>query len=80
MSQTRFLIAGTTAVAGLLMLVSTSFAQNEAMSVTRVASGLSRPVFGAVAPGDSGRMFIVEQRNFQGVGRIRILNLGDGDG
>ena len=73
MSQTRFLIAGTAAVVGLLMLVSSSFAQ-PAMSVTRVASGLSRPVFGAVAPGDSGRMFIVEQHT----GRIRILNLATG--
>ena len=54
-----------------------------AMSLSRVATGFSRPVFGTVAPGDSGRMFVVEQRwraNFNDPfrGRIRILNLGNG--
>lgn len=47
------------------------------MSATRVATGFSRPVFGAAAPGDSGRLFIVEQRPTTS-GRIRILNLDTG--
>jgi glucose/arabinose dehydrogenase len=56
--------------------------------VERVASGLTRPLFGAVAPGDSSRMFIVEQRDSSTAaaganGTIRILNLtapGGGEG
>ena len=42
-----------------------------AVSLTRVASGLDRPVFVTAPPGDSSRLFIVEQHS----GRILILNL-----
>ena len=56
-----------------LLLVSSANAQLE-MTATRVASGLSRPVFATAAPGDSGRMFIVEQHS----GEIKILNVASG--
>jgi glucose/arabinose dehydrogenase len=39
----------------------------------RIASGLSRPVFVAPAPGDDSRLFIVEQHT----GQIKILNTDD---
>jgi glucose/arabinose dehydrogenase len=41
---------------------------------TRVASGLSRPVYVTVPAGDTGRLFVVEQHT----GRIKILNLDTG--
>src|SRR4029453_798424 len=43
------------------------------LDVIRVASGLTRPLFVTAPPGDSGRLFIVQQD-----GRIRILNLATG--
>ncbi len=42
-----------------------------ALTTTRVASGLSRPVFVTAPPDDFDRIFILEQHT----GRIRILNL-----
>lgn len=42
------------------------------LSIQRVASGLSRPDFAAAPPGDTNRLFILEQHR----GTIRILNLG----
>ena len=47
------------------------------LSTERVASGLSRPVQVVAAPGDTGRLFIVEQRSGS-TGRIKILNLVTG--
>ncbi len=46
-------------------------AQPPTMTVQRIASSVSRPVFGTCAPGDANRMFIVEQHT----GRIEILDL-----
>ena len=43
------------------------------LTTVRVASGLNRPIFVTHAPGDSTRLFIVEQR-----GVIKILDLVDG--
>src|SRR4029453_4533080 len=43
------------------------------LDAIRVASGLTRPLFVTAPPGDSGRLFIVQQD-----GRIRILNLATG--
>ena len=40
------------------------------LDAIRVASGLTQPLFVTAPPGDSGRLFIVQQN-----GRIRILNL-----
>ena len=47
------------------------------MSVTRVANGLSQPVFASSAPGDPSRMFIVEQGSGS-TANIRIFNQGGG--
>jgi Ca2+-binding RTX toxin-like protein len=49
--------------------------QSDASSIaaTRVASGLTQPVFAGAAPGDTGRLFIVEK-----TGLIKILDLGTG--
>lgn len=44
------------------------------LTTTRVADGLARPVFVTAPPGDTGRIFIVEQRSGN-VGRIRVLDL-----
>ncbi|MCH8006496.1 MAG: PQQ-dependent sugar dehydrogenase [Planctomycetes bacterium] len=43
------------------------------LTTVRVASGLNRPIFVTHAPGDSTRLFIVEQR-----GLIKILDLAGG--
>lgn len=43
--------------------------------VERVATGLSRPVFVTAPPGDTGRLFVVEQQTAEGTGRIRVLQL-----
>src|SRR5689334_22915941 len=54
-------------------------AQNR-LTTVRVATGLIRPVFVTSPPGDTSRLFIVEQRGSGGVatrGDIRILNLAD---
>ena len=40
------------------------------LDAIRVASGLTQPLFVTAPPGDSGRLFIVQQN-----GRIRTLNL-----
>ena len=42
----------------------------QGLDAIRVASGLTQPLFVTAPPGDSGRLFIVQQN-----GRIRILNL-----
>jgi glucose/arabinose dehydrogenase len=43
------------------------------ISGTRVASGLTQPLFAASPPGDTGRLFIVEK-----TGQIKILDLNSG--
>src|SRR6059058_1713391 len=43
------------------------------LDAVRVASGLTQPLFVTAPPGDSERLFIVQQN-----GRIRILNLATG--
>lgn len=45
-----------------------------AIAATRVASGLTRPVFAAAAPGDAGHLYVSELRT----GQIRILDLATG--
>ncbi len=46
-------------------------------SAQRVASGLSSPLYGTFAPGDTGRMFVVEQGS-SGTARIKIMDLNAG--
>ncbi|MBL0926768.1 MAG: PQQ-dependent sugar dehydrogenase [Phycisphaerales bacterium] len=51
------------------------------LTLQRVAAGLTRPCFVAAPPGDTARLFIVEQRTGSTqptTGRIRILNLATG--
>src|SRR5947207_10993240 len=43
------------------------------LDAIRVASGLTQPLFVTAPPGDTGRLFIVQQN-----GEIRILNLATG--
>ncbi|MFL5016895.1 MAG: hypothetical protein ACJ8EW_12025 [Rhizobium sp.] len=47
--------------------------QSNSIAATRVASGLSQPVFVAAPPGDTHRLFIVER-----TGLIKNLNLDTG--
>jgi hypothetical protein len=44
-----------------------------ALTTTRVASGLTQPAFATHAPGDLGRLFIVQR-----TGAVKILNLQTG--
>lgn len=58
----------------LLLDVQSACAET-AMLASRVASGLSRPIFATTIPGDDARMFVLEQHT----GRIQILNLNTGE-
>ena len=71
MRTTSAILAGATLA--IMFGLSAAQAQTPLTSV-RVASGLSRPVFVTHAPGDFGRVFIVEEHS----GQIKILNLGSG--
>jgi glucose/arabinose dehydrogenase len=51
-----------------------AFSAAPQLSVTRVASGLNAPVFVCAPPGDTSRLFILEQHT----GNVLILNLGNG--
>ncbi len=54
---------------------SSALAQNEPqLKLQRVVTGLERPVFVTAAPGDSNRLFVIEQH----AGRIRIVDLPSG--
>jgi glucose/arabinose dehydrogenase len=56
------------------ILIGTCPAQASRISTKRIVSGLSRPLYVTAPPGDTDRLFIVEQHT----GRIRILNLNTG--
>lgn len=60
----------------VLMLILTTFcaAAGAGIALKRVASALDRPLYVTAPPGDTGRLFIVEQHT----GRIKILNLNAG--
>ncbi len=75
MKMSRILRSAPTLPAALVIAL---FAQNafaDGVGSERVASGLSRPVYVASPPGDTERLFVVEQH----VGRIRILKLDSGE-
>lgn len=59
---------------GAALSPAAAWACDTVLTTERVASGLTRPVYVTFAPGDTSRLFIVEQRSGT-VGRIRILNL-----
>ncbi|HEV8128424.1 MAG TPA: PQQ-dependent sugar dehydrogenase, partial [Candidatus Eisenbacteria bacterium] len=65
------------AVLALLTLIvpSGAFAATQLHTI-RVASGLSMPLFVTSPPGDTSRVFIVEQRGSDNRGRIKILKNG----
>ena len=46
------------------------------LTTVRVAQGLTRPAFVTAPPGDTARVFIVEQRGSDNRGRIKILKNG----
>lgn len=62
----------TAAVMGCLVFPPSASATD--LTTVRLVSGLSNPVFVTSPPGDTDRIFIVEQRSGS-VGRIRIFNL-----
>ena len=56
----------------ILLILLFNITPAEAIHTVRVVSGLSLPVFVTAAPGDTTRLFIIEQRSGS-TGRIRIL-------
>jgi glucose/arabinose dehydrogenase len=62
----------TATFAAVLILAAAGNAFAAPLATIRVASGLSRPLFATSPPGDTSRVFIVEQHT----GRIRILKDG----
>ena len=67
-----------TITAAALILSSGAITQAQQLRTVRLQAGLSRPVFVTAPPGDTRRLFIVEQRGSGGVANqasIRILNL-----
>jgi glucose/arabinose dehydrogenase len=62
------------------LMAAAGTAQAQSLTTTRVATGLVRPVFVCAPPGDTGRLFIVEQRGSGGTATradIRIMNLSN---
>lgn len=59
---------------GLLTLSCAHAATGPALSVKRIATGVTRPVFVTTPPGETNRLFILEQHS----GRIRIFNQSAG--
>lgn len=57
-------------VSALCLAASTSFASQSPVTTTRIVSGLVRPIGVFHAPGDTGRIFVLEKQ-----GRIRIVDL-----
>lgn len=63
----------TLTLAGLIASLWPSTSPGQSLSLERVASGLSNPIFVTHAPGDADRIFIAQRS-----GAIRILNLNTG--
>ena len=68
-------LAGLLACAALVQSVGSARAATP-LTTVRVAVGLTRPVFVTAAPGDTARLFIVEQRGSGNRGRIKIVKHG----
>src|SRR5687768_13105017 len=60
-------------LSGLALLAAAPFARADVEGRTRVASGLSAPIFVTHAPGDASRLFIAERG-----GAIKVLDLNTG--
>ncbi len=69
-------IAATACLAGLSIAATTGTSSAGTTDLTshRLITGLARPVYVCAAPGDSDRLFVVEQRSGS-TGRIRIFDL-----
>src|SRR3954447_20247076 len=68
-------------LAGLFLLASQRDATAALSGLTRVASGLSNPIFATYAPGDRSRLFIVERgsgTSTNATATVKILNLNTG--
>jgi glucose/arabinose dehydrogenase len=66
-----------TLLAGAVFLQNLGSARAETMLTTvLVTGGLTRPAFVTAAPGDTSRIFIVEQRGSDNRGRIKIVKHG----
>jgi glucose/arabinose dehydrogenase len=65
---------GSALLTAVVALGCTATAQAQPLFLNRIASGLSRPVYVTMPPGDMDRLFIVEQHT----GLIRILDRGSG--
>src|ERR1043165_20281 len=64
-------------VVALILSAGSAHAQNQ-LTTVRLATGLTNPLFVTSPPGDTRRLFIVEQRGSGGVAsqaQIKILNL-----
>ena len=68
--------AGTFAALFLLALAAPEARSETPLGTVRVAQGLSLPLFVTSPPGDTARVFIVEQRGADQRGRIKILKGG----
>jgi len=66
----------TLGIALLLFLHAPQTFAETPLTTVRVASGLSLPLFVTASPGDTTRLFIVEQREGDAKGRIKILKNG----
>src|SRR5258705_6822591 len=66
----------TLGIALLLFLHAPQAFAETPLTTVRVASGLSLPLFVTSPPGDTSRIFIVEQRGGDSRGRIKILRGG----
>jgi glucose/arabinose dehydrogenase len=71
---TRFGFLNVFAIGALAMATPSSATTN--LHTIRVAQGLSMPLFATSPPGDTTRLFIVEQRGGDNRGRIKILKSG----
>jgi hypothetical protein len=61
------------AACGAALLAVPSLTRADVQGLTRVASGLSAPIFATHAPGDTSRLFIAERG-----GAVKILSLNSG--
>src|SRR5690606_21640465 len=68
------------AIGAALLACAAGAASGQSLTTIRVATGVTRPAFMTAPPGDTSRLFIVEQRGSGGVATradIRILTLPD---
>ena len=71
--RVRPAVLGSVLAAGLVGCFTAASAAPTPITATRIVSGLTRPVFVTQPPGETQRLFIVEQRGVDNRGRIKIL-------